>query len=121
MVKAPSLSIIVVFFNMCREAKRTLYTLSSLYQQGVTAQDYEVIVIDNGSTAPLSVEFVEGFGPNFHYRFHTTTDKSPVLALNRQIKECRSELVMVMIDGAHMLSPGVVANALRLGEVRSRS
>ena len=116
MVKVPTLSIIVVFFNMGREAKRTLYTLSSAYQQGVTAQDYEVFVLDNGSTAPLSVEFVAGFGPNFHYRFYATTEKSPVFALNRQIEECRSEFVIVMIDGAHMLSPGVVVNALRAAQ-----
>lgn len=113
MAKVPRLSIIVVFFNMCREAERTLYTLSCAYQEGVTACEYEVIVVDNGSTSPLSAEFVESFGANFHYRFHATEEKSPVIALNQQIEECRSEFVMVMIDGAHMLSPGVVANALR--------
>lgn len=101
---------------MRREAQRTLYTLSSSYQQGVTAQEYEVIAIDNGSTSPLSAEFVESFGPNFHYIFHVTEETSPVSALNRQIKECSSDLVMVMIDGAHMLSPGVIANALRAAQ-----
>ena len=43
----------------------------------------------------IMAEFVEGFGTNFHYHFHATEDKSPIIALNQQLEECQSELVMV--------------------------
>lgn len=52
-VSAPALSLIVVAYNMARELPRTLYTLSSQYQRGIAPQDYEVIVVDNGSDQPV--------------------------------------------------------------------
>ena len=108
------LSIIVVFFNMRREAERTLYTLSCAYQKNVVPEQYEVIVVDNGSSEPLSRQNVESFGANFHYFFHTTNCPSPVEVINRSVDHCRGSLIMVMIDGAHMLSPGIITNALRV-------
>ena len=57
----PKLSVVVVFFNMRREAQRTLYSLSSDYQRHVEPSDYQVIVIDNSSSYPLSKEIVESF------------------------------------------------------------
>jgi GT2 family glycosyltransferase len=56
----PKLSVIVVCFNMFREAQRTLYSLSSTYQRHVEPSDYQVIVIDNGSR----VKVPEGFKIN---------------------------------------------------------
>jgi hypothetical protein len=49
----PALSVIAVFHNMAREAPRTLFTLSAQYQRGFYPDDYEVIVVDAGSSAPL--------------------------------------------------------------------
>ncbi|MBV9065146.1 MAG: glycosyltransferase, partial [Methylobacteriaceae bacterium] len=46
----PQISVIVVVYNIPREAPRTLYSLSAAYQQNIAAEDYEVIVVDNGST-----------------------------------------------------------------------
>ena len=45
------LSVVVVFYNMQREAARTLHSLSRAYQQGIDDLDYEVIVVENGSDA----------------------------------------------------------------------
>lgn len=61
----PALSVIAVFHNMAREAPRTLFTLSAQYQRGVYPDDYEVIVVDAGSSAPLEQSFVKSFGENF--------------------------------------------------------
>jgi len=113
MLKIPRLTVIVIFFNMVREAKRTLYTLSSTYQQGVDESEYDVIAIDNGSSEPLTDKFVTSFGDNFYYQFYHTDDKSPIAAINQAVDNVQSEFVMIMIDGAHILSPGVVANVLR--------
>src|SRR4029453_5975812 len=46
-----ALSVVVVFYNMRREAARTLHSLSRSYQRDVQDLDYEVLVIDNGSEA----------------------------------------------------------------------
>ncbi|NDD63778.1 MAG: hypothetical protein EBZ36_07345, partial [Acidobacteria bacterium] len=37
---------------MAREAPRTILSALPPYQKNVTASDYEVIVVDNGSTEP---------------------------------------------------------------------
>ena len=41
-------SLVVITFDMRREAARSLHALSRVYQQGVTGLDYEVIVVENG-------------------------------------------------------------------------
>ena len=66
---ALDLSVVVVFYNMRREAARTLHSLSRAYQEGIDDLDYEVIVVENGSDADqrLGEEFVESFGPEFRY------------------------------------------------------
>jgi hypothetical protein len=115
------LSVIVVLFNMQREAPRTLYTLSTMYQIGVSEEDYEVIVIDNGSTQPMTEAQVLSFGGNFRYhRCHDAADPSPCKAINDTVFDrARGDHVGVMIDGARMASPGIIRyaiDALRLYE-----
>jgi glycosyltransferase involved in cell wall biosynthesis len=105
----PLLSIVVVFFNMRREAARTLYALSRKYQRNVEQLPYEVICVDNGSPRPLSREFVESFGPEFRYHFFETTSKSPAAALNFGVSQARGRFVTVMLDGAHIVTPRVLA------------
>ena len=63
------LSVVVVFFNMRREAARTLHSLSRAYQEGIDDVSYEVIVVENGSSddQKLGAAFVEGFGSEFRY------------------------------------------------------
>lgn len=104
---APTLSLLVVFFEMDREAPRTLHTLSPAYQRGVTAADYEVIAIDAGSSRPLEAGFVASFGPNFRL-LRTAAAPSPVAAVNAAARTARCEAIALCIDGARMLSPGIV-------------
>lgn len=104
---APRLSIIVVFHNMAREAPRTLYTLSAQYQRGVSESEYEVIAIDHGSAIPLEVSMVERMGSNFTL-VRTAPAPSPAAAINRCALQSRGDLVCICIDGARMLSPGIV-------------
>ncbi len=108
----PTVSIIVVIFNMEREIKRTFYSLASTYQVGVRQQDYEVIVIDNDSSAPLSVEYIKSFGPNFSYHYLTDGSPSPAPAINFGVRQSRGTVVGIMIDGARILSPGIIKYAL---------
>src|SRR5688500_8268334 len=96
----PNLSVIVNFYNMRREAARTLYTLSAEYQRDVDAADYEVIAVDNGSTSPLDEESVSAFGRGFRYVRVDTRDPSPCAAINAASRTARGENLMVCIDGA---------------------
>ena len=47
--KKPKLSVVIAFFNMRREAARTLYSLTTDYQRDIGIDDYEVIVVNDGS------------------------------------------------------------------------
>ena len=108
---ARDLSVVIVFHNMRREASRTLYSLSRAYQQGVDDLDYEVIVIENGSQPPecLGQEFVRSFGPEFQYiDLADQAEPSPAHALNVGIAASTGRTVAPMIDGAHVLTPGVL-------------
>jgi len=111
-VSAPRLSIIAIFYNMQREAPRTLYTLSTQYQRDVSEADYEVIVVDNGSTVPLSVEQTAGFGRNFRHLRIDDAAPSPAAAINHAVRQAQAPAIGIMIDGARMASPGVVSLAL---------
>ena len=48
-----TLSVVVVVYNIPREAPRTLFSLSADYQRHIAPEDYEVIVVDNGSNPSL--------------------------------------------------------------------
>jgi hypothetical protein len=108
----PKLSVIVIFHNMRREAKRTLFSLSPAYQHDVRADDYEVIAIDNGSAEPLNADEVCAVAPNFRYVSHVTTSSSPVEAVNLGVQLARSENIAISIDGARILSPGILSYTL---------
>jgi len=104
-----SLTIIVIFFNGQREASRTLYSLCSEYQRDVNVKDYNVIVLDSGSTVPLDKKWVESFAPNFQYQFVETLYPSPTEALRVGLQMVNTKYVGVIIDGAHILTPGVLS------------
>ena len=109
----PKLSIIVVIFNMQREALRTLYSLSTDYQIGVESKDYEVIVIENGSTAPLSKSQVLSLGNSFSYiNLRDESHPSPARALNKGINIAKGTNLAFIIDGARIVTPGIVRMAL---------
>jgi hypothetical protein len=96
---------------MKREAERTLRSLSRSYQEDIEDLDYEVLVIENGSSPDqrLGAEYVRGFGPEFRYLdMGEDAPSSPVPALNRGIAESTGENLALMIDGAHVLTPGVL-------------
>jgi hypothetical protein len=106
--KLAGISVIVVCHNMRREARRTLYSLSPGYQHLGSGIPIEVLVLDHGSTHPLSAADVESFGPDFRYHYVDTTNPSPCEEINRFVLKARYDRLMVLIDGARILSPGIV-------------
>lgn len=102
------ISIVVICYNMKREIKRTLESLMLPYQEGIGQDLYEVIVVENGSTDPLEQDYVKKLPSNFKYVYRETKSKSPAEAINYGFSISSGDVVGVIIDGARMLSPGVL-------------
>ncbi|MGE8499340.1 MAG: glycosyltransferase family A protein [Pseudomonas sp.] len=107
------LSVIVIAYNMARELPRTIQSLSPALQRGLSADDYEIIVVDNGSAQPVPVEALQGWGADIRCISVPNPNKSPVGAVNLGLEAARGELCGVFIDGARMASPGLLAHALQ--------
>ena len=117
---APRASLVVIAYNMARELPRTLQSLSPACQRGVEAGDYEVIVVDNGSTRPFDRALCARLCPNASFHAMHDPAPSPVAAINHGLAQARGELVGVLIDGARMASPGLVAAALQAARLHPR-
>ena len=111
-MSAPTLSVVVIFFDMRREASRTLWSLTPAYQD-VPADEYEVIAVDNGSPEPLDPRGEPAWAENFRLLRLDPGPPSPVAALNHAVGQARGLQVMILIDGARILSPGILGYALK--------
>jgi hypothetical protein len=116
----PELSIIVTFRNMPREIPRTILSLSPAMQVGVAPDEYEVILVDSNSTLPFDVEPCRSTGIKLRVEKFTDGTESPCGAINRGLALARGDLQCVMIDGARIASPGLVAGALRARRLHHR-
>jgi hypothetical protein len=119
-MSTPRLSVIVISYNMARELPRTVRTLSPALQRDIGEDDYEIIVIDNGSTQEFAAEQLQRLGGNVrtHRMLHPTP--SPVPAINHGLELARGNLIGVLIDGARMASPRLLATALQAAQLHVR-
>jgi glycosyltransferase involved in cell wall biosynthesis len=109
-----TLSVILVAYNMQRAAPRSVQSLLTPYQRGISADSYEVIVVDNGSDSPLtSLPGPEGCAGIRTIRLENAP-ASPARAINLGLAKARGQVVAVMVDGAHMLTPGALRHGLDL-------
>ncbi len=115
----PSLSVVVVVYDMARELPRTLRSLAPEYQQGIAADDYEVIVVDNGSPVPVDDAVLAAFPGRVRSVRVDPAPPSPAHAANVGAELAEGDFVGLLIDGARMASPGLLAHAL-LGAARRR-
>ncbi|MBV9407621.1 MAG: class I SAM-dependent methyltransferase [Candidatus Eremiobacteraeota bacterium] len=103
-----AVSVVVVVHDMAREAPRTLHSLSPAYQRNIAADEYEIIVVDNGSAVPLDPAVVTGIASNARVIRIDPAPPSPASAINRGLAEARGDVVGVMIDGARLATPGLL-------------
>lgn len=111
-MREPCLSIIVIAYNMPRQAMNTLLSLALPYQKNVTADDYEVIVVENRSDNNLDAAAVAALGPQFRYFLRDEPGISPVPAVNFAFSQCRGKQIGLIIDGARMVTPRVIEYAM---------
>lgn len=110
---APRVSVVVVVHDMARELPRTLRTLTTPYQRGITPAEVEVIVVDNGSRVPVDEEELADLDPVPVLVRIDDAPPSPAHAANRGIERASADLVGLVVDGARMATPGLLANACR--------
>jgi predicted O-methyltransferase YrrM len=116
----PKISVVVVGYNMARELPRTIRSLSPIMQRGIDPADFEVILIDNGSTKPFNETELRRIMPTLIVCRLTNATPSPVPAINLGLGLARADLVGVCIDGARMSSPGILAKALAASRLHPR-
>ncbi len=117
----PRLSLVVIVYKMPRQARNTLYSLSTAYQQGADARDYEVIVIENESDRMLGEDGIEGLAGNFRYYRRQETRPTPVYAVDFGAQQARGGLIGLMIDGARMATPTMVKTVLEASRVSANA
>jgi len=109
--RRPDLSIVIASFDMARELPRTVRSLCRPYQQGIDGLDYEIVVVDNGSPVPVDVASIEAIGSGVRVVRTEGLGISPAKAVNRAVASTSGRTVGVVLDGARMVSPGVLALA----------
>jgi len=111
--KTPILSVVVIVHNMRRAAPRSILSLTTPYQIDVCGEDYEVIVVENGSSEPLDGQEIEQLPGNIKYFYLEDAPPSPAYAINFGVAQSSGEILAIMVDGAHMLTPGVLSYGLQ--------
>jgi hypothetical protein len=114
----PKLSIVVVCYEMAAQIKNTLQSLLPPYQRNVSIDDYEITLMDNGSAKMLD-EGTQKISPNLNYVYLSPDEASPspAPAMNRGVALARAPALCLMIDGARLVTPGVLSWGMRLGSL----
>jgi len=108
----PLVSFVLVVYDMSSQAQNTIRSLLPDYQTNVQPQDYEVLIVENESENLISRAFLDSLPANFSYFLRKETRPTPIYAANDGIASAKGENICVMIDGARLLTPGVVKNIL---------
>jgi glycosyltransferase involved in cell wall biosynthesis len=105
-------SFVLIAYDMPLQAQNTVRSLLPDYQLGVQLEEYEVLIVENESANTISREFLDTLPANFSYHLRQETQPTPIHAINYGIERARGENVCVMIDGARLLTPGVIKNTI---------
>jgi Glycosyl transferase family 2 len=119
-VTQPLLSVVVVSYNMARELPRTILSLSASYQRDIGEDDYEIVLIDNGSN-DFVPDHYSRMARNLRALRSPIVTQSPVHAIQCGLDAARGSLVGVMIDGARLASPGLLHRARQASMLHPRT
>ncbi len=105
-------SFVVIAYDMPDQAENTIRSLLPDYQRGAPAEHYEVLIVENESPNTISREFLSTLPSNFSYHLRQETRPTPIYAINHGLELAQGRNICVMIDGARLLTPGVVGNMI---------
>jgi hypothetical protein len=116
------LSLVIVCYEMAAQIKNTLQSLLPPYQRNISISEYEIILMDNGSAKMLD-EPTWKISPNLTYVYLSPGEASPspAAAMNRGIALSRAPRLCLMIDGARVVTPGVLSWGMRLLDLAPRA
>jgi hypothetical protein len=118
----PPLAVVVIAYKMHQQIGRTLTSMLPPYQRGIATDEYEIHLIDNGSPAPLEEDlWNRAANVKYHYVSPGDAPVNPGVAINRAVRNTSSPLLCVHIDGARMLTPGVLRWGIDLASCGSKS
>ncbi len=105
----PPLAVIVITYEMSAQLANTLRTLVPPYQQQIDTDQYEVVVVDNGSAKPLAASvWSASDNIRYHHIPKKNAPRNPGVTINKAVADSRSPMLCIMIDGARMVTPGVL-------------
>ncbi len=105
------LSVVVSAHDLRREIPRTVQSLSPPYQDGIDPARLEIIVVDNGSSEPVDAAWFGGVAAEVRIIRFPPGNPSPCAAVNAGVAAARGAQLAVLIDGARLGSPGLLARA----------
>jgi hypothetical protein len=108
----PIVSCVLILHDMAAQAETTIRSLMSDYQEGVQQYEYEVIIVENESENNLSPQYIQSLPGNFNYYLLKDPEHSPGPAINFGASRARGDNICVLIDGARILTPGVIKNTI---------
>lgn len=101
-MSVPLVSYVVIAYDMPQQAEITIRSLLPGYQRGVSASDYEVLIVENASPNTLSDTFLQTLPSNVSYHLRKENKPTPIHAINYGLERARGQHICVMIDGARL-------------------
>ena len=106
------LSVVVCGKDFHRELPLTVYSLSRSFQRGIEDLHYEIVVLDHGSQPPFDPAVLGTLADNVRIERVDPAPVSPAPALNATIRKTSGEFLCVIVDGARMVTPGLLSKAM---------
>jgi hypothetical protein len=106
------LSVVIVVYDMPRQALNTIRSFSAGYQRDVGTADFEIIVVENESQNLLGAQAAQAVADNVRYFLQPNEGHSPVPALQFGVEQSRGDSIGLVVDGARMVTPRVLSLAL---------
>ncbi|UOM37206.1 hypothetical protein [Acuticoccus sp. I52.16.1] len=117
--KPPQISVVVIGYRMRRELPRTVASLAPAYQH-LDPQHYEIELAEMPSDETLTEADRAGFPTNLRYTLESENFPLPV-AINRAVRRTRGTHVLICVDGARILSAGILQRARQTIRISQRA
>jgi len=117
-----SLAVVAVCYNMPGQVRNTLRSLLPAYQQQIDPESYRVRLMDNGSDHPLPEDHWRVWGNvEYEYTSPQAVTGNLAVALNRGVAATDSNLICLILDGACLMSPGLLHWGVELASLWPRT